>query len=78
MEKHDLHHEFPQFEERIHELKVSDNHFKKMFDEYHELNKEIHRIETDTEPASDETLNDLRVKRVHLKDELYNQLVNNN
>ena len=78
MEKHDLHHEFPQFEERIHELKVNDNHFKKMFDEYHELNKEIHRIETDTEPASDETLNDLRVKRVHLKDELYNQLVNNN
>ena len=46
MEKHDLHHEFPQFEQKIHDLKISDNHFKRLFDEYHELNKEIYRIET--------------------------------
>lgn len=71
MEKHDLHHEFPEFEQRIHELKVSDNHFRKLFDEYHEVNNEIHRIETGAENTTDATLNALRTKRVHLKDELF-------
>ncbi len=71
MEKHDLHHEFPEFEQKIHELKVSDNHFKRLFDDYHEVNNEIHRIETGAEATADETLNQLRLKRVHLKDELF-------
>lgn len=72
MEKHhDLVHEFPQHREKIHDLKVSDNHFRKMFDEYHELDHEIHRYETGTEATSDEHLNELRLKRVKLKDELY-------
>jgi uncharacterized protein YdcH (DUF465 family) len=77
MEKHDLHHEFPQFEQKIHDLKISDNHFKRLFDEYHELNKEIYRIETGVENTSDEFLNKLRFKRVDLKDELYNILTKN-
>jgi uncharacterized protein YdcH (DUF465 family) len=75
MEKHhDLIHEFPEYKEKIHDLKVNNTHFKGLFDEYHELDHEIHRIETDTQPASDEVLNDLRKKRVHLKDSLYNLL----
>jgi len=71
MEKHDLHTEFPQFEEKIHSLKVSDNHFKKLFDEYHEANKEIHRIEAGVESTKDEVLTELRLTRLHLKDQLY-------
>lgn len=74
MEKHDLHHEFPEFEQQIHDLKVSDNHFRKLFDEYHEINNEIHRIETGAETVADEVLNTLRTKRVHLKDALYSVL----
>jgi hypothetical protein len=75
MEKHhDLIHEFPGYKEKIHDLKVNNAHFKGLFDEYHELDHEIHRIETDTQPASDEVLTDLRKKRVHLKDSLYNLL----
>lgn len=75
MEKHhDLIHEFPEYKEKIHDLKVTNAHFKGLFDEYHELDHEIHRIETDTQPASDEVLTDLRKKRVHLKDSLYNLL----
>ncbi len=71
MEKHDLHHEFPQFDKKIHELKVSDHHFRKLFDEYHEINGVIHRIETGAEVSTDEVLNEHRIKRVHLKDQLY-------
>ena len=71
MEKHDLRHEFPEMEDKIHELKTSNNHFRKLFDEYHELNNEIHSIETGAEATADEVLNQLRIHRVHLKDQLY-------
>lgn len=74
MQNHDLKHEFPELEDKIHALKMSDNHFKKLFDEYHELNNEIHRVETGAESTSDEFLTQLRKKRVHLKDELYQML----
>jgi uncharacterized protein YdcH (DUF465 family) len=76
MEKHDLHHEFPELEKEIHELKVSNAHFRKLFDEYHEVNNAIHRIETGAEVAADQVLNEYRMKRVHLKDELYALLTN--
>jgi uncharacterized protein YdcH (DUF465 family) len=76
MEKHDLRHEFPEYEAKIHELKISDMHFKKLFDEYHEINNEIHRIETGAEVTSDEVLNVLRINRLELKDQLYAMLKN--
>ncbi len=71
MEKHDLHNEFPEFNEKIHEYKISNTHFRKLFDTYHEVNNDIHRIETGAEATKDEVLTELRLKRVHLKDELY-------
>ncbi len=74
MQKHDLLHEFPEHRDKIHELKTTNNHFRKLFDEYHELDHEIHRIEQGAESTTDEVLNGLRKKRVHLKDELYGQL----
>ena len=74
-EKHDLKHEFPEFEQKISELKLSDAHFRKLFDEYHELDHHIHRIENDSEPTTDEHLKELRRKRVHTKDELYQYLI---
>jgi uncharacterized protein YdcH (DUF465 family) len=77
MEKHDLNHEFPELLNKIHEYKVSNNHFRKLFDEYHEVNNDIHRIETGAEVTKDEVLNELRIKRVHLKDELYQILIKN-
>lgn len=75
MEKHDLHHEFPEFDQRIHDLKISNNHFRRFFDEYHEVNDLIHRFETGAEHVSDEVMNQHRQKRVHLKDSLYKMLV---
>jgi uncharacterized protein YdcH (DUF465 family) len=75
MDNHDLHHEFPQFEERIHELKISDNHFRKLFDEYHQINKDIHRLEVNG-VYTDLELNEMRSKRIHLKDELFKMIAN--
>lgn len=77
IKKHNLTEAFPEFEQKIHTLKIEDNHFKNLFDKYDELDHEIYRIETDSEPASDDTLNELRVERVRLKDEIYNYLNEN-
>lgn len=77
MEKHDLHHEFPAMNEKIHELKLSNIHFKKLFDKYHEINKSIQSFESGAAAVADEVLNDYRLKRVHLKDELYLLLTKN-
>lgn len=75
--KHYLTQEFPEYETKISHLKTEDEHFKKLFHQFDELDHEIYRVESDAEPASDDALNDLRKKRVHLKDEIYHFLVNN-
>ena len=71
---HELHEEFPEHAERIHELKVGNAHFAKLFDEYHEINRAVHRAETNVEPTSDEHMEEMRKKRMVLKDELYAML----
>ena len=40
---HDLTEEFPEHADAIHTLKITNVHFTKLFDNYHELNRRIHR-----------------------------------
>lgn len=77
MQKHDLLHEFPEYKEKIHTLKTTDQHFRKFFDEYHEVDHAIHSIESGATATTDEHLNELRKKRVSLKDSLYTYLTKN-
>jgi uncharacterized protein YdcH (DUF465 family) len=70
-EKHDLRHEFPEFSEAIHELKMHDAHFARLFNEYHEVDHEVHRIESGAETPSDDYLESRKKERLRLKDELY-------
>jgi uncharacterized protein YdcH (DUF465 family) len=67
---HELHEEFPEKAEAIHTLKTSNAHFARLAEEYHSLNRTIHRMETNVEPADDATIEDLKKKRLHLKDEI--------
>jgi hypothetical protein len=67
---HELHEEFPEAAETLHALKTNDAHFARLADEYHAVNREVHRIETDVEPTSDEVLEDLKKKRLNLKDQI--------
>lgn len=69
-EKHDLVHELPEYRDRIHELKMQDAHFARLFEEYHEVDHEVHRIEWGAENTSDEYLESRKKVRLHLKDEL--------
>jgi hypothetical protein len=73
-EKHDLIHELPEYKDRIHELKMSNNHFAHQFDKYHEVDHEVIRIEEGIETTSDEYLEELKKKRLALKDELFEML----
>ena len=74
-EKHDLIHELPEHRERIHDLKMNDHHFARLFDEYHELEHQVRRIEEGIETTSDNYLEDLKKKRLKLKDLLYVMLI---
>ncbi|MEK7266178.1 MAG: DUF465 domain-containing protein [Pseudomonadota bacterium] len=67
---HELAEEFPDSVEKIHALKSGDAHFSRLADEYHSLNREIHRLETRVEVATSEHEEALRRERVHLKDEI--------
>jgi uncharacterized protein YdcH (DUF465 family) len=67
---HELAEEFPDKVDRLHELKTSNAHFARLSDEYHLINREIHRIESGVEPSSDERSTDLRKQRLLLKDQI--------
>jgi uncharacterized protein YdcH (DUF465 family) len=74
MEKHDLQHEFPEYKEKILALQKQSNRFRKLSEDYQEIDTHIHHIEEGAEATTDEHLNELRMKRVHLKDSLYKLL----
>jgi uncharacterized protein YdcH (DUF465 family) len=71
---HELAEEFPEHVEKMSEMKVSNAHFARLFDDYHEINRAIHRAETDIEPTDDFNMEDMRKKRMRLKDEIYGML----
>lgn len=51
-------------------LKQEDGHFARLADDYHEVNRQVHRIEAETEAASDERTEHLKKERLVLLDEL--------
>ncbi|NKB56499.1 MAG: DUF465 domain-containing protein [Alphaproteobacteria bacterium] len=67
---HELAEEFPEHAQKIHDLKLSDAHFTRLADEYHALNRTIHRAEAGTEPVSEFTETEMRKNRMVLKDEI--------
>lgn len=67
---HELTEEFPHLQQEISDLKANNGHFARLFDEYHTLNRSIHRAETNVEPTDDYHMLDMRKQRLRLKDEL--------
>ncbi len=71
---HELAEEFPDKVDQMHDLKQSNAHFARLFDEYHDVNRAVHRAETNVEPMDNLAETDLRKKRAHLKDEIWSIL----
>jgi len=74
VKNHNLNKEFPEFQEKIQDLRLSNHHFEKLYENYEELDMEIVRLENSTELVSDFYLEDLKKKRIVLKDELFGLL----
>ena len=70
-ESHDLISEFPEYRDRILELKERDDKFSELFDDYHKINYQVIRIEQGLETPSDIYTEDLKKKRLLRKDQLY-------
>ncbi|MBY6015902.1 DUF465 domain-containing protein [Qipengyuania gaetbuli] len=61
---------FARDRELITQLKTQDGRFARLADDYHEVNRQVHRIEAETEAASDERTEALKKQRLSLLDEV--------
>ncbi len=75
-ESHDLLHEFPEYESKIYDLWQTNPEFVQLAKGYNEIDAKIRRLEELAQPVADETMEELKTKRVHLKDLLYAILKN--
>jgi uncharacterized protein YdcH (DUF465 family) len=71
---HELAAEFPDKADLIHKLKADDAHFARLAEEYHTINRQVHRAETNVEPMEELAEVELRKKRALLKDQIYAML----
>jgi uncharacterized protein YdcH (DUF465 family) len=67
---HELAEDFPDDVERIHALKEENAHFARLVEEYHAVNRAVHRAETGIEPCEELAEVEMRKTRMRLKDEI--------
>ena len=68
---HDLAHEFPEYLEKMNQLKASDAHFATLFENYDAHNHTITQYEQGKAAIADDELEVLKKKRLDIKDEIY-------
>jgi len=73
VDNHPLSGDLPDLKASIHVLKSESARFAREMHNYESIDKEIVRIEQGIEYRSDDELDALKMKRVHLKDSLYQQ-----
>ena len=57
--------------EAIRRLKGSNDHFRHLYDEYHRIDDEIYRIEEEIDFATDQEIEEMKMRRAKLKDYIY-------
>lgn len=62
---------FPEFRERITQLKTTDHHFMRLFDQHNELDQKVKNMEAAITPATHEEIETLKKEKLLLKDQLY-------
>lgn len=61
---------FARDRELVTRLKQDNAHYARLAEEYHTVNREVHRIEAEAEAASDERFESLKKQRLALLDEI--------
>lgn len=67
---------FPEFRDRITQLKTTDNHFMRLFDQHNALDQKVKNMEASITPATHEVIEILKKEKLLLKDQLYAILKN--
>ncbi len=67
---HELQDEFPAETKFIAQLAKTDHQFRKLTARYDEVNRNIHRIESEEQPTADDVLERLKKERLALKDDI--------
>ena len=67
---------FPEFRERITQLKTTDHHFMRLFDQHNALDQKVKNMEAAITPATHEEIETLKKEKLLLKDQLYTILKN--
>mgnify|MGYP003601333315 FL=1 len=65
---------FPEYRELITQLKTTDRHFLRLFDQHNELDQKIKNMEAAISSASHEEIERLKKEKLSLKDQLYSVL----
>ncbi|BDT67663.1 hypothetical protein os1_18410 [Comamonadaceae bacterium OS-1] len=72
---HDLAHEFPQLVGKMRALKLSSSRFLHLFNDYDTVNHAITKIEQDGNAIGDVEMEDMKKKRLKIKDDIYQMLI---
>jgi uncharacterized protein len=62
---------FPEYRDLITQLKTSDHHFGRLFEQHNALDQKIKNMEARIQAASHETIEALKKEKLLLKDQLY-------
>lgn len=62
---------FPEHRDLITQLKTTDHHFTRLFDQHNALDQQIQNMESRIEVATPEEIEQLKKEKLHLKDQLY-------
>ncbi|EGY51668.1 YdcH family protein [Neisseria shayeganii] len=62
---------FPEYRDLISELKQTDNHFARLFNEHNELDDKITGLENNPVTSGLDEIEELKKKKLFLKDQLY-------
>lgn len=73
---HTLESDFPEYSDTIRQLREVDPEFRTESDSYHRLDKEIRGLEDSGVATDDNHFNELKIRRAHMKDQLYRRIRN--
>lgn len=62
---------FPEYRDLITQLKHSDMHFTRLFEQHNAIDQKIKNLESHLEVATDQEIERLKKEKLHLKDEIY-------
>ncbi len=62
---------FPEYRDQITQLKTTDGHFVRLFEEHNALDQKIEKMVSRTEPGTPEEIEQLKKEKLALKDQIY-------